>query len=287
MNEREEKGYRDIDPAAAEDLVRRGAVYPVDVRTPHEFEHIGHIPGAVLLPVTFIAAAAATLRHEERPLLVYCEHGVRSAHAARFLAQAGFKNVLNMAGGMSCWRGVRDHAPGDPFGDKGISSWIVENQALLTGGSALDVACGSGRHALLLAAAGYSVRAVDREAEAIESLGEVARRLDLPIRAEALDLESGVVDLGEECHDLILVVHYLHRPLVPALFQALRQGGLLLYETFTIHQAERGKPTNPRFLLQPGELRRLVAPLEILREREGEFEGRMVSAVAARKPFSG
>jgi len=58
--------------------------------------------------------------------------------------------------------------------------------------------------------------------------------------------------------------------------------GILLYETFTEEQARRGKPTCPDFLLKAGELRQLVRPLEIVREREGEFEGRMVSAVAAR-----
>ena len=62
---------------------------------------------------------------------------------------------------------------------------------------------------------------------------------------------------------------------------ALRPGGLLVYETFTREQARRGKPTNPAFLLEPGELRTLVAPLEILFEREGDFEGKMLASVIA------
>ena len=65
--------------------------------------------------------------------------------------------------------------------------------------------------------------------------------------------------------------------------RALAPGGLLLYETFTTAQAARGKPTNPDFLLEPGELVARVAPLEVLRQREGDFEGRMVASVAARK----
>jgi len=64
----------------------------------------------------------------------------------------------------------------------------------------------------------------------------------------------GVVDLGTEAYELVLVVHYLHRPLFPSLVRALAPGGLLLYETFTTAQAARGKPTNPDFLLEPGEL---------------------------------
>lgn len=164
------------------------------------------------------------------------------------------------------------------------SSWLVQNADLLPrGGTALDLACGKGRHALLLAAAGFAVRAVDRDAGAIDFLRSTASRLGLNLRTEVLDLEAEGTDLGEADYDLIVGFHYLHRPLFPGLVRALRAGGLLLYETFTVDQAAHGKPTNPDFLLRQGELPLLVAPLEILRAREGEFEGRMVSAVAARR----
>ena len=73
---------------------------------------------------------------------------------------------------------------------------------------------------------------------------------------------------------MIVVTHYLHRPLFPSLLAALRPGGALVYETFTRAQAARGRPTNPGFLLAPGELRRLVAPLDVRAAREGDFEGR-------------
>ena len=87
--------------------------------------------------------------------------------------------------------------------------------------------------------------------------------------------------------DVIVVVHYLYRPLFPALRAALRPGGLLVYETFTRAQAQRGKPTNPAFLLEPGELRELVAPLDVLAQREGDFEGKMLSSVIAVRPLDG
>jgi len=165
------------------------------------------------------------------------------------------------------------------------SSWLLDNRDLLPSAArTLDVACGRGRHALMLAAAGFPVRAVDRDAGLVEALSATAQRLGLPLRAAVLDLETGTADLGTEAYDLVLVFNYLHRPLFPALLRALAPGGLLLYETFTIEQARRGKPTNPDFLLKAGELRERVAPLVVLREREGEFEGRMVAAVAARKP---
>ncbi len=164
------------------------------------------------------------------------------------------------------------------------SSWLLANEDLIAAGTtALDLACGSGRHALLLAAAGLKVQAVDRDGEKIDRLRLAAERLGLEVTADVLDLEADEVDLGSHLYQLALVVHYLHRPLVPALVRSLAPGGVLLYETFTTHQAARGKPTNPAFLLETGELPRLVRPLQVIRAREGEFDGRMVSAVAARK----
>jgi SAM-dependent methyltransferase len=163
--------------------------------------------------------------------------------------------------------------------------WLVQHADLLPAqGTALDVACGSGRHALWLGARGLVTTALDRDAAAVAAVNEAARTLHAPVTALVRDLETGDVSLGDAAYDVIVVVHYLHRPLCPALVRALRPGGLLIYETFTRAQAARGKPTNPAFLLESGELPRLVAPLEILREREGDYDGRFVASVVARAP---
>ncbi|HUG54422.1 MAG TPA: rhodanese-like domain-containing protein [Vicinamibacteria bacterium] len=277
--------YRNVDADEAARLLARDAVRVLDVRTPDEYDAAGHIPGANLLPVDLIAAAPATLPRDGKPLLVYCQHGIRSVTASRFLAAAGFSDVMNLVGGLSCWRGPREHGPASADRMAGPSAWLVQNADLLPRrGRALDVASGSGRHALLLSAAGLSVRGVDRDAEALAELKASARRLGLRVETEVKDLETGAADLGEEAYEIVLVVNYLHRPLFPAITRTLRKGGWLIYETYTTAQAERGKPTDPQFLLEPGELPRLVAPLEVVRQREGEFEGRMVSSVAARKP---
>jgi rhodanese-related sulfurtransferase len=262
----------------AERLVAEGRVRVLDVRTPQEWEHLGHVPGARLLPVDLIASAPAVLERD-RPWLVYCEHGVRSAHAAEVLARAGFEGLLDLDGGMSCWNGPRAH---EPARIDGPSSWLLQCADLLPrGGAALDLACGRGRHALLLASAGYDVTALDRDDAALDALRSAATALALDVDARRVDLEAPGVDLGQARYDLVLVVHYLHRPLFPALRRALAPGGLLLYETFTEAQARHGKPTHPEFLLRPGELPDLVAPLRVLRSREGEFEGRDVAGVAA------
>jgi tellurite methyltransferase len=163
------------------------------------------------------------------------------------------------------------------------SEWLVRHHHLLPPGArALDVACGRGRNALWLAAHGFETTAVDRDPAAIDALAARARTERLPLTALAMDLEAAGVTMGLSVYDVVVAVHYLHRPLFPALLAALRPGGVLVYETFTVAQAARGRPTNPAFLLEPGELARLVAPLEILAAREGDYEGRMVSSVVAR-----
>jgi SAM-dependent methyltransferase len=157
------------------------------------------------------------------------------------------------------------------------------NQRWLPPGDALDVACGRGRHALWLAKHGWRVTAVDRDADVLRELESEARRQGLTVTARVADLESGPAPLPYQAFDVIVAVHYLHRPLFPGLLAALRPGGVLVYETFTTAQAVRGKPTNPDFLLRPGELRDLVSPLEILEWREGAFDGRELSSVVARR----
>jgi rhodanese-related sulfurtransferase len=276
--------FRDVDPEEAGRLLEARQVRPLDVRSLEEHRDLGHLPGSILLPIDLIAAAPGVLESDGLPLLVYCEHGVRSQMAAGFLARAGYRGVLNLGPGMAAWSGPRDYGPERPR-VAGPSAWLLESGDLLPrGGRVLDVACGRGRHALLLAGAGFHVRALDADAAAIGWLRDVAARVGLDLDARVVDLEASGVDLGESSCDVILVVHYLHRPLFPALLRALAPGGLLLYETFTVEQARHGgRPRDPRFLLEPGELPRLLAPLEVVRAREGEFEGRWVSSIAARK----
>jgi tellurite methyltransferase len=164
------------------------------------------------------------------------------------------------------------------------SPWLRANVDLLPpGGRLLDVACGRGRHALPLAAAGFRVHAVDRARSVLDDLRERAGQIGVKVETSEVDLEADVVDLGESAYDAVIVFRFLHRPLFPALKRALRPDGLLVYETFTVGQETRGHPHNPRFHLQPGELLRLVAPLEVVREREGDFEGDLLASVVARK----
>lgn len=124
------------------------------------------------------------------------------------------------------------------------SAWVVRWAPLITHGTVLDVACGSGRHATFFLARKLKVTAVDRE------------RRDIPgARFVQADLEDGSPwPLAGERFEGIVVTNYLHRPLFPALEEALAEGGVLIYETFMAGNERFGKPSNPAFLLRPGEL---------------------------------
>jgi rhodanese-related sulfurtransferase len=274
--------FRTIDHDEARSLVATGAVTVLDVRTPGEYEQLGHIPNAWLLPVDLIASAPAVLPQDDRPVLVYCEHGVRSAAASRLLLAAGIDRVLNLAGGLAVWTGAREFGPGVM---RGPSPWLLENADLLArGGRVLDVACGRGRHALLLASAGFEVHAIDRNPDAIAFVRDTADRLGLKLTAEIADLETDPPpDLGSAAYDAVLVFNYLHRPLMPSLREATKPAGRVFYETFTTQQAERGHPRHPAFLLKDGELPELLAPFTIVRSRAGDIDGRWIASAVAER----
>lgn len=128
------------------------------------------------------------------------------------------------------------------------------------GGRVLDLACGGGRHARLLAGLGFEVAAVDRDFEAILKLQNVQG-----ITATQLDLEGDEWLLAGRTFDGIVVTNYLWRARLRDVLAMLAPGGVLIYETFMLGNEAYGKPSSPDFLLRPGELRE-VAQAAGLRE---------------------
>ena len=128
------------------------------------------------------------------------------------------------------------------------SPWVEKWVALIRpGGEVLDIACGGGRHSRFLARLGFEVRAVDRDASLFR---------DKPAGVDLVeaDIEAGSWPYAGRSFDGIVVTNYLHRPLLPTLLAALEPGGVLIYETFAQGNERFGKPSNPAFLLAPGEL---------------------------------
>lgn len=156
--------------------------------------------------------------------------------------------------------------------------FLIQQLHRLPKGKVLDVAAGSGRHALFLASLGYQVDAVDRDEDAIAQLSSSARARNLTgVTTRALDLEQPPPhkpDLGHETYDAILVFFYLSRPLFPYLIEALKPGGMLFYETFTMdNHFQHRHPRRQEFCLNHGELLDLTASLRVVHYDEGLHEG--------------
>ncbi len=176
------------------------------------------------------------------------------------------------------------------------SRFLVEQLHRLPKGNALDVAAGQGRHSLFLASHGYQVDAIDRDQNALAQLSAAAKNRAYPtITTRALDLEEPAPfdpGLGKEAYDVIVVFFYLHRSLFPSLIDALKPGGILVYETFTIdNYVHHQHPKRWEFCLTPNELLRLSSGLQILHYDEGGHTGNQTSnpvytaQLLARKPI--
>ena len=134
------------------------------------------------------------------------------------------------------------------------SAWVERFATRIAAGArVLDLACGRGRHARLLANLGYRVDAVDRDVEALAALAGMAG-----INPLRIDLEDGPWPFPEPCFGGIVVTNYLHRPRLGELIHALLPGGILIYETFMVGHEQFGKPANPEFLLRAEELLEVV-----------------------------
>lgn len=135
----------------------------------------------------------------------------------------------------------RDATPPSPW----VVRWLPPARA---GASLLDFACGAGRHARLGQTLGYQVEAVDRDELVLADL----QRSGVSVRQE--DLEHGRWPWRGERFEVVVCTHYLFRPRLDWLADLLSPGGRLIYETFAIGQERFGRPSNPAFLLRPGEL---------------------------------
>ncbi|WP_126457043.1 class I SAM-dependent methyltransferase [Sulfuriflexus mobilis] len=140
-------------------------------------------------------------------------------------------------------------------------------------GEALDLACGRGGNALLLAEQGLQTQAWDLSSVAVEHLQSLADARGLAIRASVRDVEQAPPPANS--FDVIVVSYYLDRGLAPALMNALKPNGLLFYETFIREKPPGLGPSNPDYLLRENELLRLFNRLHLLAYREEGLVGTM------------
>lgn len=174
-----------------------------------------------------------------------------------------------------------------------VSEWLAQLPQPVTGGRALDLACGRGRNALHLAREGWSVRAVDISPVALEALRTAAD-------AEGLDVSCGEWDLGASPGDvagitpegpanLALVIRYANLPLIRAMHDLLAPGGVLIAEMHRLTDREVAGPGGRRFRVEPADLLAAAGDLEVIHAEDGHYsdpDGRAVALarLVARRP---
>ncbi len=151
-------------------------------------------------------------------------------------------------------------------------------------GRALDVAAGTGRNSVALATHGLTVDAVDVSWQGLRRAMNLARQRDASINPVVLDLQRDWLPLRH--YDVVVNSFFLLRDLLPAIRAALKPGGWLVFEALTLAQLEITPQhgTDRRYLLRPGELRRLFGDFAILSYWEGVEGTRATARLLARKP---
>lgn len=237
----------------------------------HELPYPRTAPLLVVAGEREIDAAAALLDAE----------GFERVDAAPFsIARIAAKSLASGSAAARLWRPTRLVLETLP---------LLSETARALGAPVLDLACGNGRNAVFLALHGLDVVGCDVLPSALERTRALARSSGVAVGTWLVDLERTREPLPRSAFAAVLVFNYLHRPLVPAIREAVRPGGLVVYETFTVDQPRLfGKPRRPRFLLERGELPRLFEGFEILASREGvEEPGRAVASLVARRRPAG
>lgn len=152
------------------------------------------------------------------------------------------------------------------------SQVLKENSHLLPDeGIALDLACGLGANSLFLAERGLTAHAWDISDVAITALQDAARSMTLQVNTEVRDVILNPPLANS--FDVIVVCRFLDRRLTTSLLDALKPGGLIFYQTFTVDKMPGAGPDNLEYLLKPNELLEMFRPLTIRVYREEGLEG--------------
>jgi len=163
------------------------------------------------------------------------------------------------------------------------ATFLVENIDLLPKGRVLDIAMGDGRNTIYLANLGFEAEGVDISQENIDKAQAFAGEKGVTIKAHAVDLEKDPY-IQSAAYDVIICFRYLQRSLVPYIKNGLKDGGIIVYETYTIDQLQFGKPKNPDFLLKHNELLNLFRDFHCIRYHEGIiYDKKAMAGIIARK----
>lgn len=152
----------------------------------------------------------------------------------------------------------------------------------LTGGSAVDFACGLGENSLFLAKLNFNVQAFDISSIAVNYLTEQVKKHNLPVQALVADLTQWKeLDLLESSIDLVVITYYLDRQIFPFIKSMIKENGYFFMETFYLSRDNMQNNVSDQYKLHPNELLKEFASWHILYYEEHEQEGRQT--IFARK----
>jgi tellurite methyltransferase len=163
---------------------------------------------------------------------------------------------------------------GKPFAPHPL---LVKNEMLLSGGRALDLACGLGQNSIWLASLGYQVTGIDVSGVALSAAVSRARKVDVADRPVFVQMDLDQWSLPTNMFDLICVFRFLKRRLFPEIRTGLRPGGLLFYSTRHIGLLNRQPDANQDFLLQPNELITVFSDWEIVHYEEDRENAQIIA----------
>lgn len=169
-----------------------------------------------------------------------------------------------------------DHAP-----DHEPCKWLSENASLLTGkGKALDIAMGEGRNAVFAGELGYDVTGIDISDSGVQNALALAKEKNVDLKYNVADLDD--YEFGEDEYDLILCFYFLDRRLFPKIRTALKPGGILMYETFTIDHLSHSS-FKREWLLEHNELLKEFSDFHILKYQEVDQDEKAFASLIAQK----
>ena len=262
---------------------REDGTVVLDARDEETFAR-GHLPGAGRLSLAEFRSRRAELPPRTAPILVVHDEPAAARETAMTLARLQYRHVR--------WLDAPLADLADGHADRGApariwrpSPFLERVLPLLPPGRSLDLAAGAGRESVYLALHGRPAEAWDHAPAALERARDLAARHGVAIDTRLVELEQAELPEASEPWPLIVVFRFLHRPLFAWIERALAPGGALVYETFRTGQEAHGRPRQPRFLLQPGELSFAFPSLRVECYEESEPEGGPVMArLLARKP---
>jgi len=257
----------------------------IDLRPEPDFLS-AHDPAAANIPVEELATRVHELPSKGKGVRVTDPNPTRAESAADFFHQRGTPVIIEPFDATRQTSVGRSHVrlwDPSPFLVESLDR--IASQRDLANLSALDIASGTGRDAVYMATRNLRVTAIDLLPDALTRADDLARHTGVTITTICHDLEQSNSLPPESTADIVTVFRYLHRPLFPAISQAIAPGGYIVYETFHERNRETGqRPSSAAHLLRSAELPTFFPDFQILLFRDAApRDGRWFSSLLARK----